>query len=76
MHMLEIEDTKVFTVVELKPKSIFRERGKHVKYLFFVCLFQEKEGEEKAYLDNSDLGFLPSLLKTKSFRVCVSKYLW
>lgn len=41
-----------------------------------VFFFQEKEGEEKAYLDNSDLGFLPSLLKTKSFRVCVSKYLW
>lgn len=46
MHMLQIEDTKVFTVVELKPKSIFRERGKHVKYVgfFFPGEGRRREG--------------------------------
>lgn len=43
MHMLQIEDTKVFTVVELKPKSIFRERGKHVKYVGFFFSRRRKE---------------------------------
>lgn len=29
----EIEDTKVFILVKLRPKSILRERRKHVKYI-------------------------------------------
>lgn len=33
----EIEDTKVFIVVKLRPKSILRERRKHVKCFFFPC---------------------------------------
>lgn len=75
--MLGIEDTEVFTVVKIRPKSIFRERRKHVKIFFFFFFFPGGwgEGEEEAFLDNSDLGFLLSLLKTKSFTMCVSKNL-
>jgi len=40
--MLEMEDTKVFTGVELGPKSVFSEQRKHVKHLFFFRVRKEK----------------------------------